>query len=69
MIKKKAASDLRGVVWYRLKNDIDLLQVVDAGIAQTLKVVTRHNYGKWLDEGDNINIWLGHQKSLSAMER
>ena len=69
MIKKKAVSNLKGVVWYGLKNVIDLLQVVDAGIAQTLKVVTGHNYGKWLDEGDNINIWFGHQKSLSAMER
>ena len=45
---KKA--DLKGVVWYELKNASDLCQVVDAGIAQTLKVLTRRNYRKWLDK-------------------
>ena len=44
-------------------------QVVDAGIAQTLKVLTRHNYQKWLDEGENVDIWFGNQKGLTAMER
>ena len=42
---------------------------VDALIAQTLKVLTGHNYQKWLDEGDNADIWFGHQKGLTAMER
>ena len=41
---------------------------VDALIAQTLKVLTGHNYQKWLDEGDNADIWFGHQKGLTAME-
>ena len=66
---KKAVSDLKGVVWYGLKNATDLWQVVDAGIAQTLKILTGYNYQKWLDEGDNIDIWFVHQKSLTAMER
>ena len=61
-------SDLKGVVWYRLKNYTDLWQVVDAGIAQTLKVLTGHNYQKWLDEGDNVDFWFGHQNGLTAME-
>ena len=65
---KKAVSDLKGVVWYGLKNATDLWQVVDAGIAQTLKVLTGHNYQKWLDEGDNVDIWFGHQKGLTAKE-
>ena len=43
--------------------------VVDVGIAQTLKALTGHNYQKWLDEGDNVEIWFGHQKDLTAMER
>ena len=47
---KKAVSDLKGVVWYRLKNATDLWQVVDAGIAQTLKILTGRNYQKWLDD-------------------
>ena len=34
-------------------------QVVDGGIAQMFKVLTRHNYQKWLDEGDNVDIWSG----------
>ena len=44
-------------------------QVVDAGIAQTLKVLIGHNYQKWLDKEDNVDIWFGHQKCLTAMER
>ena len=51
----KSISDLKGVVWYGLKNATDLWQVVDAGIAQTLKVLAGHNYQKWLDEGDTVN--------------
>ena len=66
---KKAVSDPKGVVWYGLKNATDLWQVVDVGIAQTLKILTGYNYQKWLDEGDNIDIWFVHQKSLTVMER
>ena len=66
---KKAVSNLKGVVWYGLKNATDLWQVVDAGIAQTLKILTGYNYQKWLDEGDNIDIWFVHQKGLTTMER
>ena len=41
----------------------------DAGIAQTLMVLTGNNYQKRLDEGDNVGIWFGHQKGLKSMER
>ena len=61
-------SDLKRSSVVRLKNTTDFWQVVDAGIAQTLKVLTRHNYQKWLDEGDNVDIWFGHQKGLTTME-
>ena len=53
---KKVVFDPKGVVWYWLKNITDLWQVVHAGIAQTLKVLVGHNYQKWLDEGDNVDI-------------
>ena len=53
---KKAVPNPKRVVWYGLKNVTDLWQVVDAGIAQTLKVLTGHNYQKRLDEGDNVDI-------------
>ena len=66
---KDAVSDLSGVAWYGLKNATDLWQVVDAGIAQTLKVLSGHNYQKWLDEGDNVDSWFGHENTLSAMQR
>ena len=66
---KKAVSNIKGVVWYGLKNATSLWQVIDAGIAHTLKVLTGHNYQKWLDEVDNVDIWFGHQKGLTAMER
>ena len=57
---KKAVSDISGEVWYKLKNATHLWQVVEAGIAQTLKLLTGHNYQKWLYEGDNVDIWFGH---------
>ena len=56
-------------LWCGLKNATYLWQVVNAGIAQTLKVLTGHNYQKWLDEGDNVDVWFGHQMGLTAMER
>ena len=65
---KKAESNLKGVVWYGLKTATDLWQVVDVGIAQTLKVLTRHNYKRWLDQEGNVDIWFGHRKCLMAME-
>ena len=66
---KKAVSDLKGVVWYELKNASDLCQVVDAGISHTLKVLTRRNYWKWLDKEYNVNIWFGDQTGLTANGR
>ena len=66
---KKAVSDLKGVACYRLKNATDLGQVVDAEIAQRLKVLTGNSYEKWLDEGDNVDIWFGHQKGLTVKKR
>ena len=56
-------------LWCGLQKATYLWQVVNAGIAQTLKILTGHNYQKWLDEGDNVDIWLEHQKGLTAMER
>ena len=60
---KKSISDLKGVVWYGLKNATELWQLVDAGISQTLKVLAGHNYQKWLDEGDNVDSWFGHENT------
>ena len=49
---KKAVYNLKGVLWYGIKNTTDLWKVVDAGMVQTLKVLTKHNYQKWLDNVD-----------------
>ena len=46
-------------LWCGLKNATYLWQVVNAGIAQTLKVLTGHNYQKWLDEGAMLIFGLG----------
>ena len=56
-------------LWCGLQKATYLWQVVNAGIAQTLKILTGHNYQKWLDEGDNVDIWFRYQKCLTAMER
>ena len=66
---KDAVAGQNGIVWYGLRNATDLWQVVDAGIAQTLKVLVGHNYQQWLDEGENADLWFGLHKGLSAMQR
>eukprot|EP00794_Sanderia_malayensis_P010179 gene10179-11221_t len=47
----------------------DLWQVFDAGIVQTLKMLAGQHYQQWLDEGNNIDLWYGHEKGLTSMQR
>ena len=55
---KKAVSNLKGVVWYGLKHASDLWQVIDAGIAQTWKVLTGHNHQKCWMNGTRLTFGL-----------
>ena len=66
---KKAVSDLKDVNWYGLKNANDLCQVIDAGLAQMLKILVGHKHRSWLDEGENAERWYGHGQPFSASER
>ena len=50
-----------------LANATDLWQVIDAGIAQALKVLTGHEYQRWLDREENADLWYGHGETLSAV--
>ena len=52
---KEAVSDGEGVVWYGLRNAIDLWQSVDAGIAYTLKQLIGQAHRDWLDFDDNAD--------------
>ena len=60
---------LKGLVWYGLKNATDLWQVVDAGIAQLLKVLTGLEHRNWLDDDNNADIWFNHEEPFTASER
>ena len=68
-----AVSALKGVNWYGLPNATDLWQVVDAGVAELLKVLTRMEQDKWLDDESNADRWYGHtdekKVSFTASER
>ena len=66
---KKSVADICDLVWYGLANATDLWQVIDAGLAQILKVLTGHEYQKWLDEGENVDMWFGHKNALTAMQQ
>ena len=52
-----------------LKIATDLWQDVDVGITQTLNAPTGYYYQKWLDERDSLDLWHGHEKSLTAMQK
>ena len=52
-----------------MKNRTDLWQVVDAGIAQLLKVLTGLKHNEWLDEEDNADRWFSHENKFTASER
>lgn len=66
---KEYISSLSGLVWYGLKNGTDLWQVVDAGIAQMLKVLTGIEHNEWLDQDDNADRWFSHENKFTASER
>ena len=66
---KAAVRKILGIVWYGLANATELWQVVDAGVAQTLKVLTGHSYHAWLDQEENADRWFCHEGKLTASER
>ena len=69
---KEAVSSLHRINWYGLPNATELWQVVDAGIAQLLKVLTRMEQDEWLMDDENDDKWYGHtedKKSFTASER
>ena len=66
---KKTVADLKGVLWYGLKNATDLWQVIDAGLTQMMKILMVHQHRSWLDQEENAESWYGHGTSYSASER
>ena len=69
---KEAVSSQNGVCWFGLPNATDLWQVVDAGIAQLLKTLTKKEQDDWLMDDENSDKWYGHtedKKSFTASER
>ena len=66
---KSTVAELKGVCWFGLKNATDIWQVIDAGLAQMLKVLVGQKHRMWLDESDNANRWYENQTPYTAMER
>ena len=55
---KAAVADLKGVVWFLPKNATDIVQPVDAGYAQILKVLVKQAFDRWLENDDNADKWF-----------
>ena len=66
---KEAVSSQKGVVWFLPKNAIDIAQLVDAGYAQILKVLTCQAQEKWLENDDNADKWFNPELGFTAKER
>ena len=65
---KKSVADHQDLAWYGLANATDLWQVIDAGIAQTLKVLTGHKYQGWWDRGERriVVVWAREMSVCNA---
>ena len=66
---KSAVSDKSGVVWLGLPKGTDLWQPVDAGYAQLLKVLMRHDFENWLDDDEHADLWYANENPFTASER
>lgn len=66
---KSAVTALKGVVWFGLKNATYLWQVVDAALAQMLKVLIGQVHHDWLDQEENADKWYGNESKFSASDR
>ena len=66
---KSAVAALKGVGWFGLKNVMDLWQVVDAGLAQMLKVLIRQAHRDWLDQEENADKWYGNESKFSVSDQ
>ena len=66
---RESIAKLNGVVWYGLKNAIDLWQPVDAGYTEKLKAMIKHSFFDWLDDDDNADSWYGVAKFTSSERR
>ena len=51
---------INGLVWYGASGDTDIWQSVDCGIGQTLKRAVANLQKEWLDDDDNLDLWLGN---------
>ncbi len=51
---------LRGVVWYGVPNATDIWQPVDAGAGFLVKELILHEQQHWLEEEENVELWLGN---------
>ena len=66
---KQAVASKHGVVWFLPKNATDIVQPVDAGYAQILKVLIKQMQMKWLEDEENADKWYLPDNGLTAKER
>ena len=67
---QKAVRKTGGIVWYGLANATNIWQPVDCGYGQMYKAQMALAQERWLEEGDNIERWVGNQdRSFTASDR
>ena len=57
------------MAWFGLKNATDLWQIVDAGLAQMLKILIGQAHRNWLDKEGNADRWHGNENTFTESGR
>ena len=67
---KEKIRELNGIVWYGLANATNVWQPVDCGYGQLYKAQISIAQEEWLEDDDNVELWLGNgDKKLTASDR
>eukprot|EP00794_Sanderia_malayensis_P002845 gene2845-3290_t len=53
---------INGIVWYGVAGATDIGQPVDCGFGSMLKSMTRTIQDEWLEDDENIDLWLGNSE-------
>ena len=61
---------INGLVWFGVSGATDIWQPVDCGIGQILKRTVANIQEEWLEDDDNVDLWLGNtERKLDVKAR
>jgi hypothetical protein len=66
---KTAVRNTGGIVWFGIPNGTNVWQPVDCGYGQLYKSQVALAQERWLEEGDNVERWIGNQNKFTASDR